>query len=71
MWLFSQTHLKTLERFFIPNYHFYRTDRFLGRKAFPITMYTSAICAICTLDERPHIFIRDNFIFSSERTSGL
>jgi hypothetical protein len=30
--LLSQTHLKPHERFFIPNYHFYRTDRFPGRK---------------------------------------
>jgi hypothetical protein len=27
--LFSVTYLKSHERFFIPNYHFYRTDRFL------------------------------------------
>jgi hypothetical protein len=30
--LFSQTHLKPHERFCIPNYHLYRTDRFPGRK---------------------------------------
>jgi hypothetical protein len=30
--LFSETHLKPHERFFIPNFHFYRTDRFPGRK---------------------------------------
>jgi hypothetical protein len=30
--LFSDTHLKPHERFFIPNYHFYRTDRYPGRK---------------------------------------
>jgi exonuclease III len=30
--LFSETHLKQHERFFIPNYHFYRTDRYPGRK---------------------------------------
>jgi hypothetical protein len=28
----SETHLKRNERFCIPNYHFYRTDRFPGRK---------------------------------------
>jgi hypothetical protein len=28
----SQTHLKPYERFFFPNYHFYRTVRFPGRK---------------------------------------
>jgi hypothetical protein len=30
--LFSETHLKTHERFFIPNDHFYRTDCHPGRK---------------------------------------
>jgi hypothetical protein len=30
--LLSEAHLKPHERFFIPNYHFYRTDRFPGRK---------------------------------------
>jgi hypothetical protein len=30
--LLSETHLKPHERFFIPNYHVYRTDRFPGRK---------------------------------------
>jgi hypothetical protein len=30
--LLSKTHLKPHERFFIPNYRFYRTDRFPGRK---------------------------------------
>jgi hypothetical protein len=30
--LFSETHLKPHERFFIPNYHFYRTYRYPGRK---------------------------------------
>jgi hypothetical protein len=30
--LFSETHLKPHERFFIPNYHFYRIDRYPGRK---------------------------------------
>ncbi|PNF22596.1 hypothetical protein B7P43_G12673 [Cryptotermes secundus] len=30
--LFSETHLKPHERFFIPNYHFYRIDRQSGRK---------------------------------------
>jgi exonuclease III len=30
--LLSETHLKPHERFFIPNYHTYRTDRFPGRK---------------------------------------
>jgi hypothetical protein len=30
--LFSETHLKPYEKFYIPNYHFYRTDRHPGRK---------------------------------------
>jgi hypothetical protein len=30
--LLSETHLKPHERFHIPNYHFYRTDCFPGRK---------------------------------------
>jgi hypothetical protein len=30
--LFSETRLKPHERFFIPNYHFYRIDRHQGRK---------------------------------------
>jgi hypothetical protein len=30
--LLSERHLKPHEGFFIPNYHFYRTDRFTGRK---------------------------------------
>jgi hypothetical protein len=30
--LLSETHLKPYERFLIPNYHFYRTDRFLRRE---------------------------------------
>jgi hypothetical protein len=45
--LFSETHLKPHERFFIPNYNFYRTDGGHAEKAelplqlgkaFPITM---------------------------------
>jgi hypothetical protein len=30
--LFSETHLKSHERFFNPNFHYYRTDRHPGRK---------------------------------------
>jgi hypothetical protein len=30
--LLSETHLKLHDRFFIPNYHFYRTDRFPSKK---------------------------------------
>jgi exonuclease III len=31
----SETHLKPHERFFIPDYHFYWTRRFPGRKGIP------------------------------------
>jgi hypothetical protein len=30
--LLSETHLKSHERLFIPNYHYYQTDRFPRRK---------------------------------------
>jgi hypothetical protein len=30
--LFSETHTKPHERFFIPNYHFYRINNYQGRK---------------------------------------
>jgi hypothetical protein len=33
--MLSETHFKPQARFFIPNYHFYWTDRFLGRKGIP------------------------------------
>jgi exonuclease III len=32
MALLSETHLKLNEKFFIPNYHFYRSDCFVGQK---------------------------------------
>jgi hypothetical protein len=35
VWLCSQRHLKPHERFFLPNYHFSRTDRFSERKSIP------------------------------------
>jgi hypothetical protein len=38
MWLCSQTHLNPRERLFIPNYQFYRADRFPGRKGVPHSM---------------------------------
>jgi hypothetical protein len=46
--LLSETHLKPHERFCIPNYLFYWTGRFLGRKCIP---YNHAICAIRALDK--------------------
>jgi hypothetical protein len=33
--LLSETHLKPHVRFFIPNHHFYQTDRFPGRNGIP------------------------------------
>jgi hypothetical protein len=33
--LLSETHLKAHERVFVPNYHFYWTDRFPRRKGIP------------------------------------
>jgi hypothetical protein len=33
--LLSETHLKPHQGSFIPNYHFYRTGRFPGRKGIP------------------------------------
>jgi hypothetical protein len=33
--LLSETYLKPHQRFYIPNYHFCRTDRFPGRKGIP------------------------------------
>jgi hypothetical protein len=44
----SETYLKPHERFFIPDHHFYTTDRFPKKNAFPITIYTCSICAIRT-----------------------
>jgi hypothetical protein len=35
MAVLSETHLKPHERFFVPNYHFYRTEQFPGRKRIP------------------------------------
>jgi hypothetical protein len=40
--LLSETHLKPQE-FFIPNYHFYRTDRFKGRKGGTAVVVRKAI----------------------------
>jgi hypothetical protein len=43
--LLSETHLKPYERFFIPNYHFYLTDRFPGRKGIPHNQVD--LCYMC------------------------
>jgi hypothetical protein len=36
--LFSETRLKSHERFFISNYHFYRTDRHQQRQFLPLRL---------------------------------
>jgi hypothetical protein len=41
--LLSETHLKSHGRFFIPNYHFYLTDRFPGRKCRTAVAVTKGI----------------------------
>jgi hypothetical protein len=41
--LFSETYRKPHERFFIPNYHFYRIDRYPGRKGGIIVAVTKGI----------------------------
>jgi hypothetical protein len=41
----SETHLKPHERFSIQNYHFYRSDRFLGRKGVPHNHVD--LCCMC------------------------
>jgi exonuclease III len=33
--LFSDTHLRPYDRFSVPNYHFYRTNYYPGRKGIP------------------------------------
>jgi hypothetical protein len=43
--LLSETHLKPHKRFFIPNYHFYQTDRFPERKGMPHNFVD--LCNMC------------------------
>jgi hypothetical protein len=43
--LLSDTHLKPHERFFIPNYNFYPTDHFPGRKGIPHNHVD--LCCMC------------------------
>jgi hypothetical protein len=43
--LLSETRLKAHERVFVPNYHFYRTDRFPRRKG--ITRSHVDLCCMC------------------------
>jgi hypothetical protein len=48
--LFSETYLKPHERFIIPSYHFYRTDRLSGRKSIPHNhVDLKYICVVRTL----------------------
>jgi hypothetical protein len=59
--LLSETRPKPPERFFIPNYHFHRTDRFPGRKAFPIPCRP----VLCVGYKRS-LFARDKPVVSSQ-----
>jgi hypothetical protein len=45
MTVLSETHLEPYERFLIPNYHFYQTDRFPGRKGSPHNHVD--LCGMC------------------------
>jgi hypothetical protein len=67
MVLLSETHLKHHERFFIPNYHFYGTGRFPGRKGIPHNHVE--LCYMCDTRtwQRRSLFIRDKPILSSEK----
>jgi hypothetical protein len=47
--LLSETHLEPHEGFFIPNYYFYQTDRFPGRRGIPHNH--ADVCVIHTLDK--------------------
>jgi hypothetical protein len=40
---FPETHLKRHEKFYIPNYHFYRIDRHPGRKGGTAVAVTKGI----------------------------
>jgi hypothetical protein len=45
--LLSETRLRLHERFFIPNYHFYQTDHFPGRKVIPHNHVD--LCCVCDI----------------------
>jgi hypothetical protein len=64
--LLSEIHLKPHKRFFIPNYHFYRTDHFPGRIGIPHNhvdlCYMSDMCTW----QRRRLFIREKRILSWE-----
>jgi hypothetical protein len=66
--LLSETHIKHNERFFIPNYNFYRSDRFPGRKG--ISCNHVDLCCMCDtyIWQRRSLFIRDKHILSSEKS---
>jgi hypothetical protein len=61
MWLCSQRNLKPHERFFIPNYRFYRTDRFPRKKGGT---------AIAVRKGIPHSHV-DLFLLVSIETTGV
>jgi hypothetical protein len=65
--LLWETHLKHHERFFIPNYCFYRTDRFPGWRDIPHKhVDLRYVCNTYTWQWR-RLFIRDKHTLSSER----
>jgi exonuclease III len=57
--LFSETHLKPHERFFIKNYHVYRMDRYPGRKGGTAIVVTKSI---------PHNHVELPLLVSEEAT---
>jgi hypothetical protein len=59
--LFSETHLKPRERFFIRNYHFHRTDRHMGRKSGTAVEVTKGV---------PHNYVDLPPLVSVEATVG-
>jgi hypothetical protein len=62
----AEPHLKPHERFFIPNYHFYRTDNFPGRKGIPRNRADlHYMCDMYTWQRRV-LFVGENHILSSE-----
>jgi hypothetical protein len=60
----SETHLKSHERSFIPNYHLYRTDHFQGRNG---VLYNHLdLCYMCDMyaEQKRSPFIREKLILS-------
>jgi hypothetical protein len=65
--LLSETHLKSHEGFLIPNYHFYRADRFPRIKGIPHKhVHLCYMCSMYTW-QRWNLFIRGRPILSPEK----